>query len=339
MTDVFLERLHASAIEIEPETAARWKKAIGSHVEDVSDEALADLVRAAFKRTPDTEAAAALRSACLDADGNPAVPPDAGFLTALLACEALIDLFDRRVGSIKVRAALLVSAAGANHWEAAHPDVCAEGEAAIAAAAIRTFTPLKPPRAAGQAASTKEALEGLANADWGFYRTAITELANEITRLRTYSTRLSTYVNEVQKPVLEQQELSWWIISRRCMSLDRPFADLPASAAACLAALDLWKLAPRSPGPFAAPSLMAYVLKAATDNSQEEMSALRDAIGQLRELGVEQLFPSPNEAIGDFLPVLTAIDSGALQGGDEVMSLRALSERTHTELRLASYDD
>lgn len=339
MTSAFQERLHAGAIELNDETTERWKAAIGNYAESISQEAIADIVRTAFLRGDTSEAAVALRSACVEAGDTPELSGEAGFLTGILACEALIEVFERRGSQVFVWAGLLISAAQAKGWAPAHPDVCANADAALKRAAIQNFSPGKPPRAAGQSASTKEALDALVTADWAIYQKAIVELAGEITRLRSHSARLANYVNESQRPLLEQQELAWWVISGRSLSFDRPFDGLPPLAVPCVAALDLSRIAPRPPGPFASASFLAQALQQNAESASAETVSLASVHEQLRELKALSLFPEPRADIWDFLPILGAFHSDSSTADADNAPLQALAERTYAEILLARYDD
>jgi GTPase-associated system helical domain len=339
MSNAFHQRLRAASVDLDLELAEAWEQALGDYVENsVSTASLPDLVRLAFARQASLESAEVLRQACSGA-GERQVAHDEDLLISLLATQALISVFDRLPEATAVQAGLLVRAASDNDWSPAHADLPDQAAATISEAAIRAFTPANPPRAPGQPASMKKALEDLATADWEIYRNALNEMTNEITRLRNHSNRLSAHLRESQRSLQEQGELAWWILSAYSITVDSSFADLPPAAAPAILAADLIRIAPGPPGPYSAPALLSQAIAKIDPDAQTALTAaqLADAIA---ELDLVSVFPLPPKAIADFLPLLAAIHSTehSLAPSAPIKPER-VATRTHNEILLASYDD
>lgn len=338
MSDVFAERLRAGGIERNAEEAAAWLRALSVFVDSglaVSD--LPDLVRLAFQRTSQSDLGERLRVACNEAGGREIKPSDV-FLLTLLACQGVIEVFDRLAEDEPVQTALLVRTALFNGWQPGHPDVVDEAHATVRSAANRLAAPEAPPRAPGRRAATKEALDALTTADWSVYRTAIVQLNTEIQHLRNYGTRLSNHIAQSQVPIREQTELLWWITSSFSLTANRALRDLPIAAAPCVIALDLARITNRPPGPIAIDSFLGHALRQ-TDGAHDGDATVATTAAATRKLGLDSEYPAPPQRIADFTPILTelAAEGSAQVEGHEPNNL-VLARQAYDELLLATYE-
>jgi hypothetical protein len=348
MSDLFSERLRGAAITLEEPTATVWLAGVQAYVDALSPSDLADAVRLAFQRdTGSTNAADSLRAACnegRDEDEVPEVRPEDEYLLSLLACQAVIEVFERLSSGLAVQAALLVRSAGFSEWQPAHVDVVGEADSTIKRAAAQLYGPGSSPRTPSQTAGAKQALDSLGDgfeqstpAELELLKTALTEQAGELNRLRSYAARVSALAEQSQVSLREQMDLLWWLVSTHSMTAERPWAEVPAAAAPCVAARDLANIVARPPGP---PAIDAFLGHAVRESGGEPPKLSVGAASKAtRELELATHFPDPVESITDFLPVLAAIHGQKSQTpASKRRTAIALARQTYDEILLTGHE-
>jgi hypothetical protein len=226
-----------------------------------------------------------------------------------LAVAVLLTLLEETSGAHVDQAALSVLTLDFATRESGHPRLVSAAQERLRKARADNAGSPDRPRVPAQSTALKEALDALEAAEWGVYRTAITEVANEVTKLRQMIARHLLWVEQREVPMQEQLELLWWVTSGISASTRRPLADLPHAAAPVIAALDVAALAPRAPGPPSASGLLRFAL-AAADVRPDHPAKLDSVSAEMTGLSVADV-PSPPASDADLFPVLSALGDAA----------------------------
>lgn len=231
----------------------------------------------------------------------PVVEADQPLRQQLLAVAILVSLLDEQAGPQVDQAALIVKTLTFAGREPGHSDLLTYAEKHLSWARNDTASLPSRTKTPGQSTATKEALEQLATADWAVYRTAIVELANEVTRVRQALVRQAGWVEQREAPMREQLELLWWVTSGISASAARPLNDIPALAVPVIAGLDVAALAPRVPGPPSFSGLLRFAIASASvrDDLPVSLDESRSALDGILAKPV----PTPPPSDADLFPV------------------------------------